>query len=454
MKRNVLLAALVVLGALPVVAAQSSTNSPEASSVDPASAAAVDAAAESSSSASGSATANDDAASWNYTRLYVDADQGYFDVKPGESKEFEVTVENGEDETVTVDPHLYVPPVTENPLKDAWVDVEGDTSIAAGAEETYTVTVAVPEAATTGNYRGMIAFTDEKVTYPGRPPQPVHAANVGVEVRREPTVQILSETYVHAQVEAGDSVTHEIRVKNTGDSAVPLNPERASERGHCRGSGCPLELDPAWLDIDAPSEIAPGETATVSITMSPAADAERGRYNTEMNLGLKDPARPEHDTYWQRIDLSYVVWKQPEKPFETTVDVSERADNLTLTLTPQAHRYGANDDTEPASFDVQFVNPDGETVDARRVRVSDSGSVDLSGRSRRTAATSDGDYTVHDGGKEFVYRVDDPEAGEWTVAVTPHNAIGFGYELVRHESSDDGADESGANGGATARASA
>jgi hypothetical protein len=441
MKKELLIAALVALSALPAVAAQNHANSPDVPNVDTAPAPQATAVASESSStsgsssgsaASGAASDGSGTADWNYTRLYVEADDSYFDVKPGESQEFTVTVENGEDEAVDLNPHVYVPPTAQNPIPASWVEIEGDESLAAGAEAGFTVTVSVPEDAEIGNYDGMIAFTDEKITYPGRPPRPVHATHLGVEVWTEPTVKVLSDTYVHGQVEAGDSVTHQIVVKNTGDSAVPLKPELASERNHCRGSGCPLQLDPAWIDVDAPTEVAPGETATVTISMSPSADAERGRYDTRIDLGLKDPARPERDTYWQEVDLNYVVWKQPDEAFETSVDVSENARSLTLTLSPRTHSDSA--DSEPASFDVQFVSPDGETIDAERVRTTDRGFVDLGGRDRRSA-TDDGDYAVRSGGTEFVYRVDDPAAGEWTVQMTPHNTIGFNYELVRDESS-------------------
>ena len=442
MKKEVLIAALVVLSALPVVAAHGQSNSLDAPNVDTGASAQATAVASSSGSASDSGSAaSSDEAEWNYTKLYVDAENGYLDLKPGESEEFTVVVGNEEDESVTVNPHLYVPPTTQDKLDESWVEIEGETEIAPGEESEFTVTVSVPDDAEIGHYGGMIAFTDEKITYPGRPPRPVHAAHASVEVWKEPTVKILSETYVRGQVEAGDSVTNQIVVKNTGDSAVPLSPEIAKERGRCHGSGCPLTLDPSWIDIDAPSEISPGETATVSITMSPAEDAERGRYDTQIDLGLKDPARDERNSYWQEINLNYVVWKQPSEAFETSVDVSERADNLTLTLSPQSSHYSnAQDDSEPASFDVQFVSPSGETVDAERVRVSDSGYVNL-GQSR-PEATSDGEYAVRGGNSEFVYRVDDPEAGEWDVQITPHNAISFSYELVREESSEDASSES------------
>lgn len=439
MKRHILIAALVVLSALPVVAAHSGETSFDAPGVDSdnrvTQATATASSSGGSASGSGSAsTGDDDEQDWNYTKLYVDAENGHFDLQPGESEEFTVTVGNREDQAVTVNPHLYSPPTRQNALKDSWVELEGETTIPAGEEVEFTVSVSVPDDAEIGHYNGMVAFTDERIEYPGRPPRPVHAAHVGIEVWKEPTVRILSDTYVRGQVEAGDSITREIYVKNDGDSAVPLSPELANQRHRCHGSRCPAELDPSWITIDAPSEIGAGEIATVTVTMAPDADAERGRYNTELDLGLMDPNRPDERNHWQQVRLNYEVWKQPAEPFETTVDVSERTDEVTLTLSPRSapHRGTATAENTQARFDVELVSPDGESVDPERVRVTDRGFVDMSSDERRSPA--DGDYAVRDGGQQFVYRVDDPQAGEWTVQIMPHNTIGFNYEVDRNES--------------------
>lgn len=417
MKRppTVLLGALVVLSVLPAAAAF-----PVATD-DTASTASVPVAAQ-------------EQPSQNYTRLYVDADDSYRDANPGETLEYTVTVKNGESEAVDVDPHLFTEPMMEFPIETSWVTIDGPSSIEAGETADYAVTVEVPESAKTGDYRALVAFTNESVTYPGRPARPLHAAHIATDVWREPTVKVRSDTYVRGQVEAGDSLVREIVVENTGDSAVPLSPELRAERNHCRGH-CPNKLNPSWIDIDAPNQVGAGETATVSITVSPPESAERGRYDAEVNLGLKDPNRQQHDSYWQQVRLNFVVWKQPTEAFETDFEVSERAENVTLTLSPRNHYYGS-EDGETASFDVEFVGPDGTVVEAERVRVSQRGYVDLSGERSPSAVQRGEDYAVEGSSRAFVYRVDGPDAGEWTLRVTPENTIGFQYELDQAESDD------------------
>jgi uncharacterized membrane protein len=431
MKRIILVAFLVALAAVPVATAVAPTDGGTQAAA-PAPNEAVSTTTATGSDSDSAADSED--TQQNYTRLYVDARESYLDLKPGESDTFTVVVENGEDEAVDVNPHLFTSPTDRNPIESSWVEIDGPDSIDAGEEVEYEVRVAVPEDAEIARYSGMIAFTDETVaSAPNRPARPVHAAHTSVEVWKEPTVKILSETYINTQVEAGDSVTKQIVIENTGDEAVPLSPERAEQRGHCYGTGCPEQVDQSWIDIDAPSQIAPGETATVTVTISPDEDAERGRYDTSIDLGLQDPARPDQGGYWQEVNLNFVVWEQPEEPFTTEFTVSERTDNVTLSLSPQSYRTADNADA--ASFDVTFVSPDGERIEAERVQVTDRGYVNL-GTQNEPGVTQDGAYATEHSTSQYVYELDAPDAGEWTVEIMPENTIGFQYELTRNESDE------------------
>jgi len=427
MKLRVLALVVLVVGAVP--AATASVPSP----ADAPALSDRDASSVQETASEESETNDSDTDSSDYTNLYVESEYDYPDLKPGESTEFTVTVKNGEDSEVDLDPHVSVPPVGENLLDESWVTIEGDSTVAADGETEFTVTVSVPEDAKIGHYRGQIAFTDETVTYPGRPERPVHAASLNVRVWKQPTVEIVSSTYLHGQVEAGDSATKQIVVENTGDQAVPLSPQFGDDRTRHYG-GSSSQIDPAWVDIEAPSSIDPGETATVSVTVSPPEDTDSQRYRGNLDLGLKDPNRAEDNNYWQEISLNFEVWNQPDEAFETSFDVSEDAENVTLTLSPRAGMHGASAD-DAASFEVTFVKPDGTTVTAERVQVTDRGSVDLS-EANNPSVEQQGEYGVRSGGQEFVYRVDDPEAGSWDLRVMPENVIGFSYEIVRNESAE------------------
>jgi hypothetical protein len=369
----------------------------------------------------------------NYTRLYIENQYRNLELKPGESETVTVTVENGEDESVTLSPRVATPPTPGQPVIDpSWVTItDDDTTLDADESRAFEISVSVPSDAEIGQYGGMIAFTDETVRYPGRPPQPVHSATLSVEVWQEPTVEINSDTHIYTQLQAGETFSREITVSNTGDEAVPLNPQFNTEERRHR----PIEretLDRSWVTIESPSEIAPGETETVEITVEPPADADRGNYNAQVDLGISDPARDADRNYWQQVDLRFQVWTEPDEPFETDFRVSGDTSNLSLTLT--AHdQPRASDDRSPSDFDVTFVSPAGNTIAANRVRRSDSGHVSLGAERRPRMRTTDDTYAAEGGQQEFTYRLDDPAAGQWSVRVMPENTMDFEYDISRTE---------------------
>lgn len=401
----------------------------------PAAGAAVDAQTTSTPTPSASDGGGDSTAHGNYTRLYIDDRHERLRLRPGESESFTITVENGEDEPVDVSPGVFVPPRGDRPVEEQWVTIhDGDVTLDAGEEREFEVTVSIPEGADLNRYGGLIAFTDETFTYPGRPAQPVHALSLHVEVWREPTVVIRSDRHTYTQVQAGDSFTREIVVENTGEQAVPVNPQLTAEDRRPRPVHAPGEretLDRSWLDIDAPNEIGPGETETIDVTVSPPADAERGDYRAELDLGLQDPARPDRSGHWQTIGLRFQVWSQPDEPFESSFAVSDDAERVTLELSAGRPHRGTTG-LEAPSFDVTFVAPDGTELDAERVRVTNHGSVNL-GADRRQPLADDSTYATGGDRQTFRYRLEDPAAGSWSVRIMPENAMRFSYEISRHE---------------------
>lgn len=370
----------------------------------------------------------------NYTRLYIDGQYEHLELKPGESDSLTITVENGEDDAVTLSPQVVIPPRGQPPIEESWITIEdGNTTLDAGESREFDITVSVPDDAEIRRYGGMIAFTDERTQMPNRPgpARPVHGVSLNVEVWEEPTIQIDSDRHQFSQVEAGNSFTTEITIQNTGEQAVPLSPQFNSDNQRRHGPSRSQEtLDRSWMTIDAPNEIGAGETETVEITVSPPADAERGDYSGEIDLGLTDPTRNERNTRWQQIRLNFQVWTQPDEPFETSFEVGEDATDATLEITSDQHPRASNEETD-ADFDVTFVAPNGTEVDAERVQVSNSGHVSLGDERRQTM--SDGTYATGGDRQQFTYRLEDPEAGTWSVEIMPENTMDFGYEIVRNE---------------------
>ena len=368
----------------------------------------------------------------NYTRLYIDDGYRNLELKPGKSETVTVTVENGEDEAVDISPRIATPPTrSQPPVESDWVSIDGgETTLDAGESVEVDITVDVPDDAEIGDYSGLVAFTDETIRYPGRPPQPVHSVSVSVNVWEEPTVQLNSETHIYTHLQAGETISREIEVSNTGEEAVPVNPQFNAENQRRHRPSDRTTLDRSWVTIDAPSEIAPGETGTIELTVEPPADAERGDYSATVDLGLTDPARNADNTYWQEIGLNFQVWTAPEEPFETSFSVSEATTNATLELTAN-QRQRAAERNQDASFDVTFVAPDGREIDADRASLTDSGSVNLG--AQRPRATTDGTYAARGSQQTFTYEIADPAAGDWSVRIMPQNTIDFSYEISRDE---------------------
>ncbi|MDY6775872.1 MAG: hypothetical protein SV253_07345 [Halobacteria archaeon] len=268
-----------------------------------------------------------------------------------------------------------------------------------------------------------------EISYPGRPSRHVHTANFNVNVWREPTVEILSDTYVHTQVKAGESVTREIRIGNTGETSVPLNPEmNGRDRNVVYSGDTPDKIDRSWLSVDAPTQIASGETATVELTVSPPSSVNRGDYRGEIDLGIKDPTRQSKNGYWQRMRLRTEVWKQPSEAFEVPFSVDSNTTEVRVKITSQS-AHGESQRPE-VDFDVSLTSPSGDEVEPEMVRTTNKGHVSLGNGGVRDSQTV-GEYGVAGGSKEFVYTVENPSSGDWSADIMPHNTMRFDYEVVR-----------------------
>ncbi|MFC7042588.1 hypothetical protein [Halonotius sp. GCM10025705] len=253
--RTLMLITLVVVGAVAATGVVAATTGSTATATETA-------------TASDGVTAPDPG---NYTRLYVDEGYRNLELKPGESDTVTVSIENGEDEAVDIAPRIATPPTrSQPPVEPDWVSIpNGETTLDAGESTEVEISVDVPDDAEIGDYRGVIAFTDETVRYPGRPPQPIHSVSLSVDVWQEPTVQLNSETHIYTHLQAGETITREISVSNTGEEAVPVNPQFNAENRRRHRPGGRTTLDRSWVTIEAPSEVAPGETETIELTVEP-----------------------------------------------------------------------------------------------------------------------------------------------------------------------------------------
>jgi hypothetical protein len=348
------------------------------------------------------------------TDLEIDPTRADLEAEPGETATVNVTITNDGDSAATLDPQHVVLQQAPSELPEEWVSVDVPAEVAAGESVTATVSVAVPTEVEAGNYYAQVAFTNVTSEGAGTISDFAHATLLSVEVDREPTVFVRSGEYLRGQLQTGETITRTVTVENTGEEAVALDPGLAEDEGECRGSGCPDVLPGEWLTFDAPEEIPAGETANVTVTVAPPADAASASYRTELTLGIDDPARSDRSDYWQRIDVDVDVWSPPEEPVERTFEVRPGDDRVTLTLS-------AGGEDERPDFEVVFVGPEGETYEQRPTSVTKQGHVDLVNRDESRLGGP---------GYQFTYEFEPPENGEWTVHIMPHDTPGFGYEIV------------------------
>jgi hypothetical protein len=387
-----------------------------------------------------------------FEKIRVDPAYKYLELKPGDSKNFTVTVENKDNRTIELKPKPLITPYTENFINESWVSISpSEKALKPGEKQEFQVKIDIPKDADLGNYAVLIAFT-EKVPegdvagyYPSFP----GTMQLNVQVWVKPSVQILTP-YVNDLVEAGKDYTYEIKLRNTGDKDIAISPELTEEGGIiyaenvATSAGMPQQAfgDNA-IRVEAPDKIKAGQTAIVKLTLTVPANA-KGSYSGSLDLNIDDPGIREYE---EIVSLSFHVLPVPEKPYENTFDVGTDGP---ITLEIKAYQYGyglyttgGNRNLKP-SFNVSLIDPSGNEVTPVLVNTKYSGSITIvddtypqplypvpyMSRFRDNMKTSDhGNY--QGGTTTFVETYTVPGAmGKWTLSVLPKNTENFEYTVT------------------------
>ncbi|WP_269850931.1 COG1470 family protein [Methanosarcina horonobensis] len=189
---------------------------------------------------------------------------------------------------------------------------------------------------------------------------------LNLQVWIPPTVQILTP-YVNDLVEAGETYTYEIKLRNTGSKDVSISPE-FTEGGDViyydsvspyGGAAYAFENDA--ISIEAPEEVKAGQTAVVKMTLKVPADA-KGSYSGNLDLNIDDPGIREYEG---KIYLNFRILPIPEEPYETTFKTT---DSGNISIEVRAYQYGyslytagGNRDLAP-SFEVNLIDPSGKKI--------------------------------------------------------------------------------------------
>ncbi len=368
----------------------------------------------------------------NFTKIEISPQYGNLRLKPGENKEITVTVRNKEKKSVSVKPNIVMLPYGGYMVDTEWITVSpaiGD--IPAGGSQKFTVKASVPDDASTGSSSLQIAFTDEVMPTPYPQPMPnyIHAFQLSVDVWTPPNIQIMMP-YINDQLEAGRGYDYEIKLKNTGDKAIGINPKLGDDMSYGGPYGMtePV-LTEDTITITAPQTIPAGVTDAVKIHVNVPADA-KGYYNGYIDLGIDDSSVRD----WEgRVQLGFNIWKQPADAFVKTFSLKESAP-ITIEVSSNNYYYGypfgnnQGTNAKEPSFETKLEGPGGK-AQLNVTKTVIKGTINMGGD--RPPWEIDSVSIYQETGVQHVetYRTSG-SPGEWKLSVLPRNTQGFEYSIT------------------------
>jgi hypothetical protein len=384
-----------------------------------------------------------------FEKIRVDPAYKYLELKPGDSKNFTVTVENKDNKIIELKPKPVITPYTENFINESWISISpSEKALKPGEKQEFQVNVDIPKDADLGNYAVLLAFA-EKVpegdvagSYPNFP----GTMQLNVQVWVKPSVQILTP-YVNDLVEAGKNYTYEIKLRNTGDKDIAISPELTESVVYSTGISQAFGDDA--IRMEAPDKVKAGQTAIVKLALAVPATA-KGSYSGNLDLNIDDPGIREYEGM---ISLSFRILPVPEKPYENTF---EAGTDGPITLEIKANQYGyglyttgGNRNLTPF-FNVSLTDPSGNEVTPVLVNTKYSGSINIvddtysrpsyslpymssiaAGGVKMGNVETKNQGIYQGGTTTFVKTYTAPGAvGKWKLSIYPENTESFDYTVT------------------------
>jgi len=335
---------------------------------------------------------------------------------------------------------LLTAPYGEFVMENEWITVTPEAAdIQPDGIQKFTVKASIPKDASICYYNAQVAFTDEVIPTPFPQPFPdyFNSFRLSIDVWTPPIVQI-QKPYITGQLEAGEERDFKIKVKNTGDKAVPMAPKMSQQDMMYSPYGT---MQGAFTDdaitITAPKEIAPGQTVEVNIHISVPEDAS-GNYNGALDLGIEDPSI--RDEWADLVRMDFGVWKQPKEPFvkafttqdagPITIEISSNMLNGIFGYIGYPGGQEANVDKTP-SFKVDLTDADNKALSLKKTKTVIKGGVSLGGMGVVPPWEVDSEGIYKEMGTLYTetYTVDVP-AGNLKLGILPQNTQGFEYTIT------------------------
>jgi hypothetical protein len=361
--------------------------------------------------------------------LQISPRNEWFQIKPGDEKEFTVKVKNNEEESLFTRPRIEIPPDGGYFLEEEWITVEPATvEIKAGGEQKFTAKVKIPEDVERGYYSAQIVFTDDLMPTPYPTPFPIYvnALQLSIDVWTQPKI-LIQPQFIPDRVEAGQSHEYKIQLENKGDEAIAISPEIGGVMYGGSPYG-PSMIPEDWLTINAPLRVEANSKATVKVTVNVPMDA-KGMYEGIINLNIDDPSIEQWN---QEVHINLEVWKQPTAPYRDDFMV-KLGEKISVEITARQYAYdnygGAEEKGEP-SFDVTLILPEGGKLTPESSKTVKKGEVSLGiGYLPPWEASSEGMYHVISTVHSERYTITNATGGVWTLEILPRNADSFDYTI-------------------------
>jgi hypothetical protein len=387
---------------------------------------------------SGVASSQETGDTQNFTKLEISPRYGNAQLQPGDGRELTVTIKNKETKSITVTPLVQVPPYGEYLMDKEWITVSpANIEIPAGGSQKFVIKVVTPTDASIGYYNANIAFTDEKMPTPYPEPFPnyVHSYSLSINLWAPPKIQI-SNPYINDQLEAGEEYDYKIKLKNTGDKAVAIDPKMSQQNQMYYGPYGMTEspfTDDA-VTITSPKEIPAGGSIEVNVHIKVPADA-KGNYQVGIDLGIDDPSI--RDEWADMVNLQFGVWKQPAEPYVKTFNAKE-ASPVTIEISSNmfgaVHGYsGSSTNTKNKKdppFAVTLTGSDNNAIPLTKVKTIIKGGISLGGMNGLPPWESESEGIYQEMGTQYIetYKVDVP-AGDLKLGILPQNTQQFEYTI-------------------------
>ncbi len=373
----------------------------------------------------------------NFTKLEISPRYGNAQLQPGEGRELTVTIKNKETKSITITPLVQVPPYGEYLMDKEWITISpANIEIPAGGSQKFVIKVVTPADASIGYYNANIAFTDEKMPTPYPEPFPnyVHSYSLSINLWTPPKIQI-SNPYINDQLEAGKEYDYNIKLKNTGDKTVAIDP-KISPQNQMYGGPYGM-MESAFTDdavtITSPKEIPAGGSIEVNVHIKVPAEA-KGNYQGGIDLGIDDPSI--RDEWADMVTLGFGVWKQPAEPYVKTFNAKEAASmtiEVSSSLGVAYGYYGSITNTKnkkDPSFAVTLTGSGNNPIALKKVKTIIKGGVSLGGMSGLPPWESESEGIYQEMGTQYIetYKVDVP-VGDLKLGILPQNTQQFEYTI-------------------------